>query len=93
MMETCNACGKLKRDPRYRACEKCRAGWRVDKGLTYQKKTVPIEQHRRAIGAVMILLKALRDIRSIDLGDCEKYVRKADDIACNALAEYESMKA
>lgn len=48
-METCNACGKPNRDGRFRACEKCREGWRLDKGLSYQKKTVPIEQYKEAI--------------------------------------------
>jgi len=41
-MTTCNACGKPKRDQKYKACEKCREGWRLDKGLSYQKKTVSI---------------------------------------------------
>lgn len=35
------------------------------------------------------LLKALSDIRRIDVADCEKYVQKADSIACEALAKDE----
>lgn len=50
-MESCNNCKGPKRDPRYRACAKCREGWRLDKGLSYQKKTVPVESYQKAIKA------------------------------------------
>lgn len=35
------------------------------------------------------LLKALRKIANLSEGDCAKYVRKVDDIACVALAVLE----
>lgn len=32
------------------------------------------------------LIKALRDIANLNVGDCAKYVKKADSIACECLA-------
>lgn len=65
-MKTCNACGKPNGDERYKACEKCRAGWRLDKGLTYQKKTITMEEHqiqvmklRAVIGELVEALKPM----------------------------------
>jgi hypothetical protein len=40
-----------------------------------------------------ILLRALERIRDLDAKSCEAYVRKADDIACEALARYEHHEA
>ena len=34
-----------------------------------------------------VLVTALRDIANLEESDCAKYVAKADDIACEALAE------
>jgi hypothetical protein len=50
-MAICNACGKPKSDDRFKACAKCRAGWRLDEGLSYQRRIVSIEQHTAALSA------------------------------------------
>ena len=54
-MEICNACRKPKRDPRYKACETCREGWRLDKG----RKTIPIEEHEMALNAANRMADAI----------------------------------
>tara|TARA_R100000951_G_scaffold1557_3_gene3263 strand:- start:964 stop:1248 length:285 start_codon:yes stop_codon:yes gene_type:complete len=60
---------------------------RVIEALMRSQKTIENQKHEiEKISLVASKLKnALLDIRQIDLADCEKFVRKADSICCEAL--------
>lgn len=56
MPDVCNACGGRNAQPQYKACETCRAEWRG----AYEKKTIPMAEHKADIAKLVAAGNALK---------------------------------